>query len=231
MKRGAMGAVVAILFAAAAAASVFLYVQSARQRAEGAREMTDVIVATVEIPANTDLDPLIEQDVFQTKAVPTDDLVVGVLTDEYQLRGQRTAYPILVGEQISASRLQGELQAPGGELGIEPGYQAAAVTVEGQRAVGGQISEGDHVEAYGTFRKPNDADAWITQILVVDARVLSVSRSGEQGGEADVTVTLEVTPEGAQRLIYGQEQGRVWLTLIPPNETGVIVKPTKSVNW
>lgn len=231
MKRGAMGAVVAILFATAAAASVFLYVQSAREKAQGARDMTDVIVATQEIAANQELDPLIEQGVFQVRSVPTDDVVPGVLTDEYQLRGQRTAYPILAGEQISAARLQGDLQAGGGRLGIEPGFQAASITVEGQRAVGGQISQGDHVEAYGTFRKPDQADAWVTQILVVDAEVLSVVRTSEEAGEADLTVTLEVSPEGAERLIYGQEQGRVWLTLVPPNETGVIVKPVRSVNW
>jgi pilus assembly protein CpaB len=226
-----MGGVVAILFATAAAAAVFLYVQSAREKAEGARDMTEVIVSKVEIPANQDLDALIEQGVFQTKSVPTEDLIAGVLTDEYQLRGQRTAYPILVGEQISASRLQGELQARGGDLGIPPGMQAASVTLAPERAVGSRVSEGDHVEVYGTFRKTN-SDAWVTQILVVDAEVLAVTGVSEDGAtDRDSTVTLAVTPEDAQRLIYGQEQGRVWLTLLPPNEPGTVVKPVRSVNW
>lgn len=230
MKRGALGTIVTVLFATAAAASVFLYVQSARQKAEGARDMTDVIVATVEIPANQDLDALIEQGVFQTKSVATDDLIPGVLTDEYQLRGQRTAYPILAGEQISASRLQGELQVRGGDLGIPPGMQAASVTLDPERAVGAQVDVGDHVEVYGTFRNAASG-AWVTQILVVDAEVLSIrGASGEASGDRDPTVTLAVTAQDAQRLIYGKEQGRVWLTLLPPNEPGVIVKALRTVS-
>jgi hypothetical protein len=35
------------------------------------------------------------------------------------------------------------------------------------------------------------------------------------------TITLAVTPEDASLLIFSQEQGRVWLTLLPPNQPGV----------
>jgi hypothetical protein len=34
-----------------------------------------------------------------------------------------------------------------------------------------------------------------------------------------------VTPEQASLLIFAQEQGHVWLTLLPPNQSGVEVPP------
>jgi Flp pilus assembly protein CpaB len=42
---------------------------------------------------------------------------------------------------------------------------------------------------------------------------------------ASVTTTLAVTPEQASLLIFAQEQGHVWLTLLPPNQSGVAVPP------
>jgi hypothetical protein len=39
---------------------------------------------------------------------------------------------------------------------------------------------------------------------------------------------LSVTPAEAQVLIYAQEQGHVWLTLLPPNEGGVLIPPVRS---
>jgi hypothetical protein len=38
-------------------------------------------------------------------------------------------------------------------------------------------------------------------------------------------LTLAVTPEQASLLIYAQELGHVWLTLLPPNQPGVAVPP------
>ena len=66
-----------------------------------------------------------------------------------------------------------------------------------------------------------------TQVLVTDAEVLSVKVDNETGTK-NVTVLLSVTPEEAEMLIYAQEQEAVWLTLLPPNESGVDVPPVHS---
>ena len=42
-------------------------------------------------------------------------------------------------------------------------------------------------------------------------------------GQTERAITLAVTPVEASLLIYAQEQGSVWLTLLPPNELGVDV--------
>lgn len=227
MKRGFLTAMVVVLLAVAAAGGVFLFMNSVREKADAGRVTVDVIVATQDVPAGQDLDPLIENGVFRTKAVDSVDLVPGVITDVYQLSGQRTAYPILAEEQIAAARLSGPLQAGGGVLGIPDGFQAASITLEPQRVVAGALQQGDHVEVFGTFSdRANGAQT--TRVVIADALVLAVARpeaSGGVGVSGPGTVTLAVTPEQASLLIFAQEQGHVWLTLLPPNETGVELPP------
>jgi pilus assembly protein CpaB len=150
-----------------------------------------------------------------------------VITDVYQLRGQRTAYPILADEQIAGARLAGPLQVGGGVLGIPDGFQAASITLEPQRIVAGALQQGDHVEVFGTFSTRGNGSQ-TTHVVIDDALVLAVS-SPEQDATspatASVTATLAVTPEQASLLIFAQEQGHVWLTLLPPNQSGVEVPP------
>jgi Flp pilus assembly protein CpaB len=219
MKRGATAAVITLLFAAAAAAGVFLFMKNVRQDAQQPETTVVVLVSSQDIPAGTQLDPLIAQNDFLTEKVPANLVIQGVVTDVYQLRGQRTAYPILAGEQISAARLAGPLQAAGGTLGIPTGYQAASVTLETQRSVAGALKQGDHIEVFGTFTSNQNQT---TRVVIPEALVLSAPTAANSSG---TTITLAVTPAEASLLIYSQEQGRVWLTVLPPNEDGVDVAP------
>jgi Flp pilus assembly protein CpaB len=220
MKRGATAAVITLLFAAAAAAGVFLFMKNVRQDAQKPQTTVDVLVSAQDIPAGTELDTLIAQNDFVTQTVPANLVIQGVITDVYQLQGQRTAYPILAGEQISAARLAGPLQAAGGTLGIPSGYQAASITLEAQRNVAGALKQGDHVEVWGTFATK---EASTTRVVIPDALVLAVPT--DTSGNPGNNVTLAVTPVEASLLIYTQGQSSVWLTLLPPNETGAQVPP------
>jgi pilus assembly protein CpaB len=219
MKRGATAAVITLLFAAAAAGGVFLFMQNVRDQAKSPEPTVDVLVSRTDIPAGTELDPLVAGGNFVTTSVLASSVVQGAITDTYQLGGQRTAYPILAGEQISAERLAGALQAKGGALGIPAGYQAASITLDPQRLVAAHVQQGDHVEVFGTFAASNGAGQ-TTRVVIEDALIL-VSPTADGG----TTVTLAVTPIEASLLIYSQEQGHLWLTLLPPNESGAKVPP------
>jgi pilus assembly protein CpaB len=225
MKKPVVAALI-FLVAAAAAGGVLLFMNGVRERAEAGRITADVIVATRDIPAGQELSVLIDEGVFRTKSVDVEDLVPGAITDVYQLQGQRTGYPILAEEQIVAARLAGPLQAGGGVLGIPDGLQAASITLEPQRVVAGAIQQGDHVEVFGTFTA-RGAGTLTTHVVIDDALVLAVATpaSDDLGSGGTGTITLAVTPEQAALLIFAQEQGHVWLTLLPPNQAGVHVPP------
>lgn len=224
MKRMFTGVVV-VLLAAGSAGGVFLFMNGVREKADAGRVTVEIVVAGQDVPAGQELDPFIEDGVFRTKTVDREDVLPGVITDVYQLRGQRTAYPILAGEQIAAARLAGPLQAGGGILGIPDGLQAASITLEPQRVIAGALQQGDHVEVFGTFSSQANGTQ-TTRVVIEDALVLAVARPEEgTGSGASSTVTVAVTPEHASLLIFAQEQGRVWLTLLPPNQAGVQVPP------
>src|ERR687888_659319 len=198
MRGRALSGLVTLLFAAAAAAGVFLFMQNVRQGASS-QPTVSVVVSKTDIAAGTGLDPLIDRGNFVTAEVLASSVVRG---------------------QITAERLAGALQAKGGTLGIPAGHQAASVTLEGQRVVGNAPQPADHVEVWATFTK-NDQQT--TRVLIPDAQVLVAPSSGNGG-----TVTLAVTPVEASHLVYAQEQGNVWLTLLPPNQNGARVPPVSA---
>jgi len=235
VKSHTTGVAVALVLAALATVGVFLYVQGVRHSATTGGGMVSVVVSKDDIPAGTQLNTLVEGGAFTTRSVPRDDLVQGVITDVGQLRGQTTAFPILANEQISSSRFKGTTEVSGGRLGIPNGYVATTVSLEGQRIVGGAIQQGDHVTLYGTYDEPgsngSSGQAQETRTIVPDVRVLTVTTSTDSSGGAPQTfVTLALHPYDSELVVYTQEQGHLWMSLLPPNQQGIDTAPVKSWN-
>jgi Flp pilus assembly protein CpaB len=164
----------ALLLAFLATAGVFLYINNVRRDAETGGALSTVLVSATDIPAGTELNPLIDQGAFEPREFPTVSVVDGAVTSVDQLRNRTTTAPILAGEQLALSRLSGtEKQLPGGALGLQPGYEAATVKLEAQQMVGRTLQAGDHVTLYGIFR----------DITVASAPLSSLFRGGG-GGDA-----------------------------------------------
>jgi hypothetical protein len=73
-----------------------------------------------------------------------------------------------------------------------------------------------------------------TVVLVPQVQVLRVAVPQQAGGvsgtvSADttgsITVALGLKPPDAQKFVFALEQGKVWLSLLPPNGEGVELKP------
>ena len=73
-----------------------------------------------------------------------------------------------------------------------------------------------------------------TIVLVPQVEVLRVLRPQSTTGgttgqtqqvSGDVSVTLSLTPEDAQRFVFAMEEGTVWLSLQPPGAEGVELNP------
>jgi len=142
---------IAIVLAIVAAAAVILYTNQVREDAI-TDEATQVVIATQDIQAGTQLDPLLTQGVFDTINVPNDALVEGAVVSLGQLQGQTTTAPILAREQIPTSRLatgQSELS----QVGVTEDHVGVALSLDGPRGGAGAIRIGDHVAVYVTFPK------------------------------------------------------------------------------
>ena len=228
---------IAVILAIGAALSIALYLRAAKDDAGGG-ERTTVIVSKRDIPSGTDLDPLIAGAEFNTLEVPQEALIPGAITDIAQLQGQVTAFPILAGEQISTARLKGPDEAAGGTLGIPEDSQAVSFQLQPFQGVGGVLTQGDHVAIYASFKQPGtNAGAEVTGVtLTVVSNVLvlrSVSTVTSTGDTATLTttqvpiiVTLALTPQQVQKVLLAQDQGTIWLALLPPGAEGSVPKPT-----
>src|SRR6266704_2975096 len=118
MRSRGLVVVVALLLATLAVAGLFLYTRSVKQDALTSGGVTEVVVSKVDIPANTDLNSLVDSGQFELKNIPTDDVVSGAVTQISDLKNRRNSVPILADEQIPLSRVEGGKVA-GGTLGIK----------------------------------------------------------------------------------------------------------------
>ena len=234
---------VAVVLAIVAAAAVTLYTNGVKEDAVTGGALSVVIVATQDIPANTNLNPLVEQGAFTDLKVPTDAVVSGAVSDISQLRGQTSTAPILENEQIPADRLSSGDAPAGGALGISEGNVAMSLRIDDEAAVNGAVTRGSYITVYATFDSPTvlpggnpqqqikkvttstqqAAFPTLTTTLIPAVRVLEavnpvVVEEGGRAANGEVTLTLDLTPQDAQNLVYAQETGRVRIALLPPDE-------------
>ncbi len=220
MKARGMVVVVAFLLATVATAAVFLYVHGIRQQAESGGARVTVIVSKQDIPAGTRLDGLIEDGAFTTRSIPKDAVVGGAVTALSQLQGHVTSTPILAGEQIPTARLQGSTELPGGALGIPDGFQGVTIPLDTPEVVGGAVQRGDHVTIYGTFTEMGGTGSLddVTSVIVPDAHVIKTSKTAIEEPSRQTMVTMALSPRDAEKVVFAQESGHVWMALLVPGE-------------
>jgi len=234
----------AVLLAVLAGAAVILYTNGVKQAAETGGDLKPVIVATQDIPAGTALDPLIEQGAFKELNIPVEAVVQGAVTSLSELRGQTTTAPIVANEQLSTSSLSSGEQVQGGAIGISKDHVAVTIKLNAPQGGDGHIQIGDNVTVYATFTGVSIIKGTLDQItnpsgtgttdrqdlpdftatLIPTVKVLDVinpglDENGNQTGDT-VTITLDLTKKDAQNLVFAQQQGQVWLGLLPPGESG-----------
>jgi Flp pilus assembly protein CpaB len=235
---------IAIVLGVAAAAAVVLYTQGVKQNAGIGSDAATVIVSSQDIPANTQLQPLIDQGAFSEVQVPQDSLVANAITSTDQLVGATTTQQIFANEQIPVSRLSTS-PVPLNRLGISEGHLAVSVELDAPPGGIGNIQAGDNVQVFATYQgisvipgtlkqyltssststAPQKQLPPLTLTLIPTVKVLKIQNPpvDVETGRSDVTriqVTLDLLPEDAQNLVFAQENAKIWLGLLPPKETG-----------
>jgi Flp pilus assembly protein CpaB len=236
---------IAVVLAVAAAAAVVLYTQGVKEEARVGGELTTVIVSTVDIRANEQLDPLLDQGVFKEIEVPRDAVVVGAITDVEDLKGLTSTSTILANEQIPSSRLSNGPRP--NETGVSPGHVAVSFEFDAPEGGDGHIQPGDNVSVFATYQNvqmitgkvkelvnsPNSPTVGqkvelpdFTVTLVPTVKVLAIrnpevdAQTGQQNTNDQIRVTLDLEPQDAQNMVFAQENGLVWIGLLPPGEDG-----------
>jgi len=116
-------------------------------------------------------------------------------------------------------------------LAVQPDRRAVTLQVDQVSGVAGLIRPGDYVDVIGTFIDENDKTRRITKtvyllqagrVMAIDNKVIAgdAGQNTSRGGYR--TVTLEVRPEDALRLISASHTGSLQLILRNPSEGRLI---------
>jgi Flp pilus assembly protein CpaB len=239
---------IAVVLAIVAAAAVILYTNGVKNDAVTGGALSVVVVSKQDIAANTNLNPLLEQGAFSELRVPTEAVVDGAVTSVSELRGQTTTAPILANEQIASARLSTGESPQGGLLGISEGNVALTVELDSPQGGAGTINVGDSVVVYGTFQNIKIVGGDVRKIMngteaattggtlpdftgtvVPEARVLriqnpTVTEDGRSNESEQILLTLDLSKEDAQNVVFAQENGLVYVSLLAPGEAGEQLK-------
>jgi pilus assembly protein CpaB len=221
--------IVAIAIAAVlAVVGVFVLVGAFRVAGQsaGGTDLVPVLVVKAEIPAGTSAADA--ANAITTEQVPSAYVVQGAVQKAGQLSGKVASVTLEPGEQLIGSRwvTPAELASTGGSAAVPAGLQQVSIAVDAQRTAAGHIGVGSHVGVFVSLDAAGDAPA-STELLLDNVLVTSIGAASGTSGDTTQTsgtstassvtgstlVTFALSADDAQKLVYGAEFGRVWLSL------------------
>jgi pilus assembly protein CpaB len=117
---------------------------------------------------------------------------------------------------------------------IRPGIRALTIAVDEINSVSGMLQPGDRIDLFLSVRPPGQGAAQLlpeaTAPLMQDLLVLATGRQVRPGGDdprlgrSFTTITVEASPEEAQRLIVAQRGGKLTAMLRNPEDRAALVR-------
>src|SRR6516162_1592720 len=209
--------VVVIFFGLVAAYGIYNFLSHKQKEADTLRAANqDIIVAAQDIPPGTTFnDEAIKKGLLKSTPWPKTSIPTGAYSSPQQIIGKVNRVKIMANEPILESRLAGE--GAGLTVRLEAGKRALALRVDEIVGVSGFIVPDDRVDVILTTTPLGaSGDTKISKIVLQNKRVLSVAQSTEQkDGKPQLarSITLEVTPEEAEKLSLASQEGQIALAL------------------
>ncbi len=192
----------------------FLTTQESKQRQE-----MNVVVATRDIPVGAKLDA----SNLKLAAWPKENLPQqGYFPDVKKIQGRVAVRQTSAGDIVTESKLMPVNRAEMGSVMtylVPQGHRAVTVAVNEVNGVAGFVTPGSRVDVVLTTQlttNTNTVDDQLSKIILQDVPVLATAQATEQkeGKPAIVpTVTLDLLPADAEKLIVGAKKGTLQLLL------------------
>jgi len=197
------------------------YLRSLRKSLYQGMEFGDILTASQDLAAGTQLTDA------QITAVPYPKRYTHPHAlsprDKSLILGQRIQIDVVRGQPILLSDVGGEIK-PGGEFAatIRKNERAVTLVVDEATSLSGLIRPNDHVDILATLMDSSGEGARTTTItLLQNVTVIAVGTAFGRSGAATPnlaysTVTVSVSPEEAEILVFVQERGKISITLRNP---------------
>ncbi|HEX8188047.1 MAG TPA: Flp pilus assembly protein CpaB [Pyrinomonadaceae bacterium] len=203
----------AVVFGLLAAVSVSRYLSDAQA---SSRNLNNVVVAKVDIPLGTK----IEAEQLSTVQFPADAVPEGAFNDAQKLVGRVAVVSVAARESVTDFKLAPEGSQGGISAVIPAGYRAMTVKVDDVIGVAGFLQPGTMVDVLTVIDPPgnNISSNPISKIVLQNVKVLASGQNldkpkDEREADAVKAVTLQVTPDQAEKLALASTEGKLRLML------------------
>ena len=206
--------VFALLIAGGASMLVYNYL---KKQTDNRSQGVAIIAAATDIPIGTKIEAVH----VKLATWPKESLSTGYHTDAGKLSGRVAIRPMSAGDVITESKLMPQNGAATGGIMtyiVPQGHRAVTVAVNEVAGVAGFITPNSRVDIVLTTQRPGVADKEdnISKIILQNVPVLASGQVTEQKEGKPVivpTVTLDLTPDDAEKLIVGAKKGALQLLL------------------
>src|SRR5450432_3969104 len=222
--------VAAILIGAVGAGLVLLYVHNVNQRLSAREAPRQILVAKKIIPAGTTGAAASANGDLESRKIANAAIAQNALATISPVANLVALAPIYPGEQILSTKFGKE--GDSGTLTVPAaGTIAISISLPGPARVNGFIVPGSSVAVYLTSTGSTRLILDQVKVIAVGSRTL-VPSSGQTTAadqQSDV-VTFGVTSAQAQKLIFAQSTGSLYLALLTANSTTPSEPPTTAAN-
>ena len=219
MGRRTLLLVAALLIAALGSIMVYLYAQSADARAREGLELRRVLVATQDIAARVTLEEASTNGWLQQREFNAEAVIEEAVSSVDQIGGDVALVDIYAGEQILPEKF-GSVEEATGAVPLTEGNLAITVPLNDPQRVANFVTPGSSVAIFLTGQKDGEEG---TSLLLPEVTVTGVGDStsapatttdGQPSALApSALLTLDVTQDQAQKIIFARTQGELYLGL------------------
>lgn len=210
--------VAAVVVAAFGTLLVTLYVHGVDNRALARQHPRSILIAKKVIPAGTTGAQAAQDGAFELTAIASDAIANGALSDIAPVSNEIALAPIYPGEQV----LQQKFGKAGDSTALsipDAGTMAVSVSFGDPARVDGYVVPGSEVAVFVTADKATRLLLPRLKVIAVGNRTL-VPSSGQSGQQAQSgVVTFAVDETEAQKLIYAEGTGQLYLALLTKDST------------
>jgi pilus assembly protein CpaB len=224
----------AVLVAALGTTLVFAYVKKADDRAIADQRPVTVLIAKATIAAGTRVIDAANSGAFQSKELPQSAVAPGALSSTEPIKDQVALGTIFPGQQL-LSGMFGATAATTASIAIPPGQIAASFSFGDPQRVAGFVQPGSEIVIFLTSSLDNSVSS--TRVLLPKVTVIAVgpttitppANPAQANPEAlpRAMLTLALTQAQAQKLIFAQGNGSLYLGLLNDKS---LIRPGSGAN-
>lgn len=213
----------AVIFGLIAAFGVYWYVENLEKQMDET-EYVQVIVPQENIQANTQ----VTRNMFRYMEIPAEYIHPEAITNPEEIDGAITKTMLMADEQLLRGKIVVEEQYEAGlAYQIKEGFRALTIPINQVSGLAGLVKPGDSVDIIVTINaeRGTGESVLISTYVLQDILVLAADNVLERE-KSDVnplernTLTLEVRPTDAPKLVMASEEGSLRLLLRSPIDEG-----------